>query len=243
MYLKTTNAELATQFVTRRNDFVKPIKEYKIVDLFGRSMLTSEGQDWRVHRKVVAPSFSEKSNRFAFEESLRQAEAMMDQWGSYGSNTEEDMRIDNTANDTATLSLHVICAAGFGVPQIWPGEDESKLDGKGLPGFSTAGLAKGHQLMFKDSLIQMIHGLLNFVIFSPWMLSQFYETPEMYIAKRVAGISPIPAQRAVYKAYDETRRYFNELVDMKKEMVYQGESDKGTMDLMGRLALYRAFVQ
>jgi hypothetical protein len=28
------------------------------------------------------------------------------------------MKVDNVAHDAATLSLHVICAAGFGAPQL-----------------------------------------------------------------------------------------------------------------------------
>src|SRR4051812_1557909 len=78
--LKTSNAELLSQIVTRKNDFVKPIDKYKIVDIFGRSVVSVEGQDWKRHRKVVGPSFSEKSNKLVFEESLRQARAIMNYW-------------------------------------------------------------------------------------------------------------------------------------------------------------------
>jgi cytochrome P450 len=84
------------------------------MDIFGRSILTSEGLEWKRHKRVVGPSFSEKSNRLVFEESLRQVEGMLDVWVSRGSNTKQEMRIERLAVDTATLSFHVICAAGFG---------------------------------------------------------------------------------------------------------------------------------
>ncbi|RDW78470.1 hypothetical protein BP5796_06322 [Coleophoma crateriformis] len=217
LYLKTRNAELVTQLVTRKTDFRKPIEEYKIVDLFGRSMLTSEGQDWKEHKRVIAPSFSEKSNRFAFEESLRQAEGMMNLWRLEGVNEAGDISVENTAKHTATLSLNVICAAGFGVPQLWPHEDESMLSDMALPGFSSSKLTNGHVMMFRDSLDQMLRGLLNLVMFSPWMLK----------------ISPFKGQRKTYRAFHETRKYFNELLDIKKKQVFSGESDVKTMDLMG----------
>jgi hypothetical protein len=102
IYLRTSNAELGSQVTTRRNDFLKPVARYKIVDIFGRSILTQEGLEWKRHKRVVGPSFSEKSNRLVFEESLRE------------SNTNQEMRIERLAVDTATLSFHVICAAGFG---------------------------------------------------------------------------------------------------------------------------------
>ena len=111
-FLRTSNAEVIGQIVQRKTDFLKPIEGYKVVDIFGRSIISQEGAEWRRHRKVVGPSFSEKSNKLVFEESLRQAQSMMDSW-SYN-----DMKVDDAAHDTATLSLHVICAAGFGVPQV-----------------------------------------------------------------------------------------------------------------------------
>ena len=170
-FLRTSNAELINQIVVRKADFMKPVEGYKIVDIFGRSMLTQEGLEWRRHRKVVGPSFSEKSNKLVFEESLRQAESMMALWGSQGKNTESNMRIENTAADAATLSLHVICAAGFGVPQLWPGENEDKLQGNVLPGFNTFQLSGGHTLPFKDSLSSLLRNILWLVALPPWLLS------------------------------------------------------------------------
>jgi cytochrome P450 len=84
------------------------------MDIFGRSILTSEGLEWKRHKRVVGPSFSEKSNRLVFEESLRQVEGMLDVWVSRAGNTKQEMRIGRLAVDMATLSFHVICAAGFG---------------------------------------------------------------------------------------------------------------------------------
>ena len=172
-YLKTSNAELNNQITTRRNDFLKPVDRYKIVDIFGRSILTNEGQEWRRHRKVVGPSFSEKSNKLVFEESLRQTEGMLALWGSQGTNTMKDLKVQSPAIDMAMLSLHVICAAGFGVPQLWPGENEAKLEGKGLPGFSTFELTDSHTMTLKQSLTDLLRGLFWFALFPPWMLSMF----------------------------------------------------------------------
>jgi cytochrome P450 len=115
--IRTSNAELESQITALKNDFLKPVDRYKIIDIFGRSIVTIEGQDWKRHRKVVGPSFS-KSNKLVFEESLRQARGIMDFWTSQSPNSSQGVKIRNTAIDTAVLSLHVICAAGFGLPQL-----------------------------------------------------------------------------------------------------------------------------
>jgi len=80
-FLRTSNAELIGQIVARKFDFPKPVEGYRIMDIFGKSILTAEeGNEWRRHRKVVGPSFSEKSNKLVFKESLQQATRMMDMW-------------------------------------------------------------------------------------------------------------------------------------------------------------------
>jgi hypothetical protein len=39
----------------------------------------------------------------------------------------------------------------------------------------------------------------------------------------------------VYFYYSECSKYFNELLELRKKELYLGESEKGTMDLLGRL--------
>ncbi|EKD19127.1 putative cytochrome P450 monooxygenase [Drepanopeziza brunnea f. sp. 'multigermtubi' MB_m1] len=215
IYLRTSNAELVSQITTRKTDFLKPVRSYKIVDLFGKSILTQEGAEWKRHRKIVGPSFSERSNRLVFEESVRQAEGMMELWAGKGGNTGAVMKLSDTAEDAATLSLHVISAAGFGVPQFW--ENQRPKDGEGLPGFSTEELTNGHQLSFKVGLTELLNNLVWFVLVPPWMLK----------------VSPFKFHRRAYQAFLECSTYFRELLEIKKKQICLGEIDKGAMDLLG----------
>jgi len=135
--VRTSNAELVSQIVTRKNDFVKPVDVYKVLDIFGRSLITLEDHDWRRYRKVVGPSFSEKSNKLVFEDSLRQARGMVDYWASQYTNTPKDIQVQNAAPDAAVLGLHVICATGFGLRQIWPNEKEKVPQNNSVMGPAT----------------------------------------------------------------------------------------------------------
>jgi cytochrome P450 len=170
--MKTADVELINQVTTRKNDFLKPVDRYGIIDIFGKSIVTVEGQDWRRHRKVVGPSFSERSNKLVFEESLRQARAIVEFWAAQGSNTIDDVKVKNTAPDLATLSLHVICAAGFGLPQLWPGESKEKLQDRQFPGLSTLDLSGNHSMTFKQSMHGLLKGLRWLLAFPPWVLSR-----------------------------------------------------------------------
>jgi hypothetical protein len=42
-----------------RARFTKPVQLYKLLDLYGHNVLTTENEEWRVHRKITAPTFSE----------------------------------------------------------------------------------------------------------------------------------------------------------------------------------------
>lgn len=46
--------------------------------------------------------------------------------------------------------------------------------------------------------------------------------------------SPLKVHKRTYQAFNECKMYFEELFDLKKKQIDLGESEKGTMDLMGR---------
>lgn len=57
------DADVAFEVTQRRNDFPKPLHQYKILDIYGRNVVTTEGAEWRMHRKITGPPFSERINR------------------------------------------------------------------------------------------------------------------------------------------------------------------------------------
>ncbi|EPE35655.1 Cytochrome P450 [Glarea lozoyensis ATCC 20868] len=232
-YLKTSNAELITQITSRRSDFVKPVTNYKVIDILGGSIVTAEGHEWKRHKKIVGPSFSEKSNKMVFEESLRQTNGMLETWRRGDGNTMSDFRVENSNVGTATLSLHVICAAGFGVPQLWPWESEEKLNGKELSGYSGDKLLAHHTMSMKDALTSLLKDIYWFAIpSSPSQLSMHPVTSKLYLLT-LSEYLPFSAPKRALKAFNECKAYFTELVEIKKKELYLGESEKGTMDLLG----------
>ena len=172
VYVNSSNAE-ANHFITsRRNDFVKPTEFYGVVDIFGSSIISTEGDVWKRHRKVVAPAFAEKSNMLVWKESLRQASEMLKSWSKIKGNTENDIFVNDAGPGTAHLALHVISGAGFGVSQVFDGEDEEQLGTNLIPGFNTAKLTGTHAFTFKEALHILITGVI-------WMMM----VPEILLSK------------------------------------------------------------
>jgi cytochrome P450 len=180
IFMSCSNAEANIQLITRRRDFVKPVEIYAIVDIFGASILTTEGEEWKRHRKIVAPAFSEKSNSLVWKESLRQGLGMVDVWSKLEGNVPDNMKVDDTAPYTSTMALHVISAAGFGVRQLWAGESEDNLGPNAVPGFNTSKLNGTHTLTFKESLKTLLHSIIWLAIFPVSLLSK--SNLETYVA-------------------------------------------------------------
>ncbi|APA10143.1 hypothetical protein sscle_06g049130 [Sclerotinia sclerotiorum 1980 UF-70] len=238
--LRTTNAELIAQFTTRKNDFVKPVKNYKVLEVFGSNIVTTEGEEWRRHKRVVGKSFGEKSMGLVWEESIKQADGMLGLWrrrngeGGRRGNMNEDLGliVEDAGSDTAILSLHVICAVGFGVPQLWEGEEsdevvdrdemvdeDEKIEGGGTPDLGLNKPVGDHTMGFKDCINLVLSSLILIVLWPTWVLKY----------------SPMKRHTEVYKASKETTQYLTELLEHKKKQIKAGEHDKVTMDLMGNM--------
>jgi hypothetical protein len=62
MIMFTCDPHVVSQITTRRNDFPKPTHIYRSVDIYGKNVVSSEGQVWRNHRKATSPPFTEANN-------------------------------------------------------------------------------------------------------------------------------------------------------------------------------------
>ncbi|EKM52717.1 uncharacterized protein PHACADRAFT_149600 [Phanerochaete carnosa HHB-10118-sp] len=50
--------------------------------IFGGNIIASEGDEWKRHRKVAAPPFSERNNRLVWDETVKIANVFFENvWG------------------------------------------------------------------------------------------------------------------------------------------------------------------
>lgn len=175
LMLWTADANAISQITTRRNDFPKPIYMYNSVNIFGKNVVSTEGQIWRHHRKVVSPPFTERNNQLVWLETLRQTQDMLESW--VGEQGDHVRTIATVADDTMRLSLHVISRTGFGVGLLWPGleQNPSRDTDKSSVGRSenikTIGKTHGHNFSYTDSLQTLLHNLLWVMLLPRFLLS------------------------------------------------------------------------
>lgn len=181
--MTTNNADFISQICTRRNDFQKPVRAYKVIELFGQNVLSSEGSTWRAHRKATAPAFSEELHGLVWTETLQQTAKMFEMLQSRGNNSSDRMDIDDLGRDTTELTLHIISKAGFGVPMSWPGQESFAPESDDLADFGGDELLRGHELTFKRALEGSVKNILWFAVFSPRTLSRFFLASRMKMIK------------------------------------------------------------
>ena len=170
----TADAEAINQITARRNDFPKPTFMYRNIDIFGKSLVSSEGQAWRQHRKITSPPFTEKNNHIVWDESLRQARNMLKGWEI--TSKSQNPTLTTVAKDATRLSLNVISKAGFGVSLIWPGVEEppnseEKLKGKAM--LDECLTNTWHTMPYSEALTEFVSHLIGVVLIPHWLLSMF----------------------------------------------------------------------
>lgn len=227
--------------VARRTEFPKPSEFYKIVEVYGRNVVTTDGSEWVRYRKITGPPFSEKNNQLVWTSALEQVSQVIVSMESHpptpkGSANSKGWVLSNLQRDMKTIALHVISAAAFGVhlpflaadvgsrvpDNVWTHQEFDDLGPKP---------ARGHALTFAQS----IHTLLLHLI------------SVMVIPKSLLRTVPIPAWRSAYAAYGEFRDYIFLLTQRAKGVTQasgehenllralvsrSAESDDGSTDLL-----------
>lgn len=131
-------------------------------------MVSSEGGDWRRHRKLAAPSFGEKNNELVFNETLHHAQSLLGLWT--GPDGHGNRTITDPSAGAMNFALYIISSAGFDVRVVWPHEEgqhkaERKTEGKSM--FVGKEVPPGHQMTYREALSELLHNIMITLIIPP----------------------------------------------------------------------------
>ncbi|QSZ36489.1 hypothetical protein DSL72_006369 [Monilinia vaccinii-corymbosi] len=209
-----SNAEAAHQITSRRDAFPKPLASYRILDIFGRNIITTEGIEWREHRKIFSPSFTEKNNVLVFAESCSQAQGMLRKW--LGPEGRGNVTLKEVPTDTMRITLHIISRIGFGVRLLWPGEEPRNKEQESV--YSSNEAPGGHTMSFERSLSTLLETLVWVLLLPKWLLK----------------LMPFHSAREALESFENWGQYMNELFATKVQEALEGKESEG-MDIMGSL--------
>lgn len=221
--LYTAEPAVISQITTRRNDFPKPTHIYRSIDIYGKNVVSTESAAWRQHRKATSPPFTEKNNHLVWNESIRQAQAMLKAW--VGPDGEGNKTVDRMMDDTMRLSLYVITCAGFGRKLEWPAEgaattkdnsgyvDPSKIENEDVD------IDPGHTMSYTYAVHCLLDNILFQFLLPRWVLSR----------------APIARLKKANESYIEWGNYMREAVHKKKEDMESAKDNKEQMDILAQL--------
>lgn len=170
--LWVATAEAIHQITSRRDAFPKPIGNYKVLEVYGRNVVTTEGAEWRMHRKATSPGFNEKNNALVFKESISQAQGMIRNW--IGVNETSSPTLRQIPTDTMRVTLHIISAMGFGVRLLWPSDKPSEDDKHSDLLYYGAEPSGGHTMSFQNALATLLDNIFVILLTPRLLLSTLH---------------------------------------------------------------------
>ncbi|ROV92367.1 hypothetical protein VMCG_09104 [Cytospora schulzeri] len=219
MLMYTRSAEAIHQFTTRREAFPKPTHKYEILAIFGRNIVTTEGLEWKMHRKGISASFNERNAAHIFVESIKQTQGMIAQWMGGEKERTSSGTITTLEHDTMTVALNIIASVGFGLRFFWEGQgmpdDLSALNRK----YASFEPPAGHSMTFVNSLATVLEKITFLLVFPRWLLQ----------------ILPFKATKLALEAHNNYNKYMEEFMQDKIEASQCGDASEGGMDIMGQL--------
>ena len=166
------DAEVITQITTRRNDFPKPLEMYSRLDIYGKNLVATEGADWRMHRKLAAPSFGERNNQLVFTETLHNTQSLLRLWN--GTDGSKSRTLKDASTDTMRWALYIISRAGFNVRVRWAHEDGDEYQKPAHVDAIDMGshVPPGHEMSYREALSELLHNIMWTQVGPPEYLSK-----------------------------------------------------------------------
>ena len=108
---------------SKKSSIVKPVWVYEIVNIYGPSVLTTEGETWKRHRSVCNPAFSEDNLRLVAKST---SETLNHMFKELDPLTKDGHRV-NTSQYILDATMAVISESAFGLKlSLFSGKSSDK---------------------------------------------------------------------------------------------------------------------
>ncbi|KAG8908874.1 hypothetical protein FRC01_007213, partial [Tulasnella sp. 417] len=179
--------------------FPKPLELYAPLMLYGTNLVTTEGDVWSRHRRLVSPSFKESSIRYVWEQTVRIMNEMFDDWGD-----ESPKRVNH-------IALMVIGTVAFGRKANW--------------GSQSSPPPLGHEMHFNDALRIVSEKVLLRLALPPWAWGD-KETRERMGLGGIASTGWLGSTvKEAAVAFAELELYMEEMIDERTVGGFDGRRD------------------
>lgn len=150
------------------NSYQVPVNLIKFYDIWGPTIGSVEGQEWKTHRKVVSYGLNTSSLPVVWQSSIHQTKTLLDRWAR------DDYLVKSIRVWMSRLALHVITGVFFDTEMSWKDTEESDSDSQG----------KNYQSSLPNSIMTIMLRLGVLFMTPRWLLGRlpFKATRETFQA-------------------------------------------------------------
>lgn len=156
--LLTCDVHLVKQVLTRAHDFHAPVEVLRLYNIYGPTLAASEGEQWRLYRRITTPCFNQKTYGKVWKESLDKAERLSTQW-RHGN---DDARVADVKEQLMSkLNLRVIAKIFYDQELPYDAENAMKDSAPA-----------GHALTFSEAINAVLSQLATVFSVPKWLLGE-----------------------------------------------------------------------
>ena len=124
-----TSDEVTLAFIySDRFTFQKPLYLYERFALYGESILCTELDQWKRHKRIVVPAFGESTHELAWTTTTRIMRTWMGSLAKSAANSKDGLvRVDDVKSLTLHMALSILSEVAFGMRIACPGEPDDKV--------------------------------------------------------------------------------------------------------------------
>ena len=145
--LWTCDNAVIYQLFTQHPKVEQPVEIVKFYNLWGPTISSVQGDEWKAHRRAVSAGFGTAINKIAWEEAQHQTEMLVNYWIE-----KENSTISVIRHWTSQLALHVLSSGVFNKRLEWSNRGTAKA------------VPTGHQWSFEKALPTMLEHLATIFV-------------------------------------------------------------------------------
>ncbi|KIY72214.1 cytochrome P450 [Cylindrobasidium torrendii FP15055 ss-10] len=105
-----TNVEAIKKVLSDRHVFIKDVRSYEMLNIWGPNVVSAEGDQWKRHRMIANPAFNQANTELVWKDAMRAIGEWLEELDERG---EPGTPID-VSKETAQVTLLVIASSAFG---------------------------------------------------------------------------------------------------------------------------------
>lgn len=141
--LFTSDPGVIRQLETQNAESQLGVETLKLFELYGPAVGSTEGDEWKTHRRIIMSGFTPAVNAAVWKEATRQTTALIEHWSMQNS------IVPAMARWTSRLALHVLSAVCFDKRLSWKEDDDS-----------VEPLPPGHRMRYEQALPVLLDRLV-----------------------------------------------------------------------------------